>query len=67
MYHCGYYIIAVVFIIIIIIIIIIVVVVFVRVKVIFTIKVFMIVIKSSIALLENLLLRDVMHYVCLDN
>ena len=64
MYHCGYYIIAVVFIIIIIII---VVVVFVRVKVIFTIKVFMIVIKSSIALLENLLLRDVMHYVCLDN
>ena len=65
MYHCGYYIIAVVFIIIIIIII--VVVVFVRVKVIFTIKVFMIVIKSSIALLENLLLRDVMHYVCLDN
>ena len=64
MYHCGYYIIAVVFIIIIVII---VVVVFVRVKVIFTIKVFMIVIKSSIALLENLLLRDVMHYVCLDN
>ena len=64
MYHCGYYIIAVVFIIIIIII---VVVVFVRVKVIFTIKVFMIVIKSSIALLENLLLRDVMHYVCLDD
>ena len=64
MYHCGYYIIAVVFIIIIIIV---VVVVFVRVKVIFKIKVFMIVIKSSIALLENLLLRDVMHYVCLDN
>ena len=64
MYHCGYYIIAVVFIIIIIIV---VVVVFVRVKVIFTIKVFMIVIKSSIALLENLLLRDVMHYVCLNN